>query len=197
MTPLHYIVKTRPAANQDEEYAKVLNQLVEKGTPNAQNAEGETPLHKAVLAGNQVAVNILLEHGPTVINAALENNNKATALDLAKKQGDRAVIDAIQQLFDAAAAEFPNSTGMMLSAIGSSAQGTIRQSSSSEEKKKGKDKASLRSKIKKGSVRQRKKDSRRMRPEGGVGSEQGRRKTMEDAHVLIDDLTCLEVRSCC
>ena len=62
-----------------------------------------------------------------------------------------------------------------------------------EKKSRLSEDATRRDKVAKKSIvskfKSKKKDSRRLTLETGLSSEQGRRKTMEDAHVIIDDLT--------
>ena len=59
------------------------------------NADGNTPLHTAVIGGNEKIVKFLVEHWNA--DGSIKNNDGDTPLELARKLGDTNVANYLSQ----------------------------------------------------------------------------------------------------
>jgi ankyrin repeat protein len=90
--PLHYVAKTYPDIS-----AAIIKTLLERGSNiNAQNAQGETPLHGAALKGYDQMAEKLIEFGA---DPDISNNEGETPLNWATRNNHTKVISVLLKAY--------------------------------------------------------------------------------------------------
>eukprot|EP01095_Lingulamoeba_sp_RSL-Kostka_P016314 TRINITY_DN7945_c2_g2_i1.p1 TRINITY_DN7945_c2_g2~~TRINITY_DN7945_c2_g2_i1.p1 ORF type:complete len:382 (+),score=110.02 TRINITY_DN7945_c2_g2_i1:96-1241(+) len=92
-TPMHYLVKHKFQGQENNKYLELFEKLIEKGGEiDNQEKHGETPLHRAVMRGNEIAVKFLLEKKCKV---NLQNSIGETALHYAVRSRSEQLISLL------------------------------------------------------------------------------------------------------
>ena len=96
--PLHHLVHYRPASEKEKEMMRtVMRRMLDQGVDaSAQDLDGETVLHKAALAGTDVAIELLLGVDGVDPNACTRHT-KETALHYAVRRGHVSTVSLLIQ----------------------------------------------------------------------------------------------------
>eukprot|EP01114_Cavostelium_apophysatum_P013883 TRINITY_DN3462_c0_g1_i3.p1 TRINITY_DN3462_c0_g1~~TRINITY_DN3462_c0_g1_i3.p1 ORF type:complete len:1224 (+),score=375.16 TRINITY_DN3462_c0_g1_i3:746-4417(+) len=94
-TPLHHLVKVKSNTEDRELLESLILDIIKKGSAvNAQDADKDTPLHEACVAGNLQAVKYLIEHGA---DTTLTNRQNQIPLSIALKNLFRDISDELEK----------------------------------------------------------------------------------------------------